>query len=68
VYLDGGAKIFVSEFFLGFGPGRLRIVFHGVGVDVVGFNCFSALIAATSGGNGLQQQQQQLFFCAVDLS
>jgi hypothetical protein len=25
------------------------------------------LIAATSGGNGLQQQQQ-LFFCAVDLS
>jgi len=57
----------VQGFFLGFG--WLRVVFHGVGVDVVGFSCFSALIVATSGGSGLQQQQQQqLLFCAVDLS
>jgi hypothetical protein len=46
---------------------RLHVVFHGVDVDVVEFGCFSTLIVATSGGNGLQQQQQQLF-CAVDLS
>jgi hypothetical protein len=30
----------------------LRVVFHGVDVDVVGFSCFSALIVATSGGAG----------------
>ena len=65
VYSDGGAKIFVSEFFLGFGPGRLRIVFHGVVVDVVGFNCFSALIAATNGGAGCNNNN---FFSVVDLS
>ena len=53
----------MSGFFLGFGP--FRVVFHGVGVDVVWFSCFSALIVATSRGSGLQQQQ--LFFCAVDL-
>ena len=54
--------------------GRLRVVFHGVNVDVVGFSCFSALrvvlqglIVATSAGSGLQQQQQLLFY-AVDLS
>ena len=43
MYLDGGAKIFVSGFFLGFD--WLHVVFHGVGVDVVvvGFSCFSAL-------------------------
>ena len=55
--------------------GRLRVVFHGVDVVVVGFSCFSALrvvlqglIVATSAGSGLQQQQQQLLFYAVDLS
>ena len=74
MYLDGGAKIFVLGFFLGFG--RLRVVFHGVDVVVAGFSCFSALrvvsqglIVATSAGSGLQQQQQQqLLFYAVDLS
>ena len=52
--------------------GGLRGVFHGVGVVVVGFSCFSALrvvlqdlIVATSAGSGLQQQQQQLLFYAV---
>ena len=38
MYLDGGAKIFVSEFFLGFG--WLRVVFHGVEVDAVGLTVF----------------------------
>ena len=55
---------------------RLRVVFHGVNVDVAGFSCFSALrvsfaglIVATSAGRGLQQQQQQqLLFYVVDLS
>ena len=67
MYLDGGAKIFVLGFFLALD--RLRVVFHGVGVVVVGFSCFTALIVATIAGSGLQQQQQQqLLFFAVDLS
>jgi len=32
----------VPGFFLGFG--RLHVVFHGVDVDIVGFNCFSTLM------------------------
>jgi hypothetical protein len=40
---------------------RLRIVFHGVGVDVVGFNCFSALIVATSGGTGCNNNNNNFF-------
>jgi len=66
VYLEGVQRFLCRGFFLALG--RLRVVFYGVGVDVVGFNCFSFLIAATNGGSGLQQQQQQQLFCAVDLS
>ena len=66
VYLDGGAKIFVSRFFLDFEPVARR--FSRCRRWCCGVSCFSALIVATSGGNGLQQQQQQLFFCAVNLS
>jgi len=63
VYLDGGQRFLCRGFFLALD--RLRVVFHGVGVDVVWFSCFSALIAATSRGSGLQQQ---LLFCAANLS
>jgi hypothetical protein len=64
---------FLCWSFLAFG--QLCGVFHGVGVVVVGFGCFSVvgvvlqgLIVATSAGSGLQQQQQQLLFSAGDLS